>query len=188
MDSIRPNSQARAASDRVLKNLAAHSHLSIRTPVIIPFSSRTPVCGAAHASAPLLFRLVPIRRLRRLPVRTDGSDRRRAAAAVLLHLLIRGLAMSSKDILDPVLITFAALLPFAAMALLGYVVWLRVRHLRCKAGRHDWVQMDNGDRRCRSCKLVRKFVEPKPVVAKPPEGVQMLAAPIGFRTLRRYKP
>jgi hypothetical protein len=85
--------------------------------------------------------------------------------------------MSSKDILDPVLITFAALLPFAAMALLGYVVWLRVRHLRCKAGRHDWVQMDNGDRRCRSCKLVRKFVEPKPVVAKPPVATARVPCP-----------
>src|ERR1700722_2010285 len=37
LDWIRPSSQARAASDRVLKNLAAHNHLSIRTEVIIHF-------------------------------------------------------------------------------------------------------------------------------------------------------
>jgi uncharacterized protein (TIGR03435 family) len=40
LDSIRPRSQAFAASARVLKNLAAHNHLSIRTvePVMLLFS------------------------------------------------------------------------------------------------------------------------------------------------------
>src|SRR5262249_45298438 len=37
-DSMRPRSQARDESARVLKKRAAHSHLSILTPVTIPFS------------------------------------------------------------------------------------------------------------------------------------------------------
>jgi hypothetical protein len=37
-DKILPSSQARFAKGRVLKNLAAQSHVSIRTPVIDLFS------------------------------------------------------------------------------------------------------------------------------------------------------
>jgi hypothetical protein len=38
LDSILPSSHARAASERVLKNRAAQSHLSILTRVMISFS------------------------------------------------------------------------------------------------------------------------------------------------------
>jgi hypothetical protein len=38
LDKILPNSQARFASGRVLKNLAAHNQMSIRTPVMNLFS------------------------------------------------------------------------------------------------------------------------------------------------------
>src|SRR5579864_455271 len=41
LDSILPSSQARAAKARVLKNLAAHSHLSMRTFVVAIFDPAT---------------------------------------------------------------------------------------------------------------------------------------------------
>src|SRR5256885_9332390 len=41
-DCIRPSSEALAASARVLKNLAAQSHLSIRTELIIHFPTSAP--------------------------------------------------------------------------------------------------------------------------------------------------
>jgi hypothetical protein len=39
-DATLPSSHARVAIDRVLKNRAAQSHLSIRTPVTLSFSYR----------------------------------------------------------------------------------------------------------------------------------------------------
>jgi hypothetical protein len=56
LDWILPSSQARVASERVLKNLAAHSHLSMRTEVIRPFSYKKQGCAfALHASAVRFF-------------------------------------------------------------------------------------------------------------------------------------
>src|SRR5690242_14821754 len=48
LDCIRPSSQARAASARVLKNLAAQSHLSIRTEFIHLFSYKSPMLPQAR--------------------------------------------------------------------------------------------------------------------------------------------
>jgi hypothetical protein len=63
------------ASERVLKNLAAHSHLSMRTEVIRPFSYKKPGCAfALHRNYP-----APMRRdqaAQRRQRRRRANDRR----------------------------------------------------------------------------------------------------------------
>ena len=50
LDSILPSPHARVASERVLRNQAAQSHLSIPTPVVPPFSYRGVI--SSRPSAP----------------------------------------------------------------------------------------------------------------------------------------
>src|SRR5208337_4005748 len=52
LERILPSSQARAANARVLKNLAAQSHLSIRTLVMIHFPEESGFFGGMRSAAP----------------------------------------------------------------------------------------------------------------------------------------
>src|SRR5208337_1698129 len=52
LDRILPSSQARAANARVLKNLAARSHLSIRTLVMIHFPEGSTFLLGIRCAAP----------------------------------------------------------------------------------------------------------------------------------------